>query len=228
MNLARLLQMSPAELSTRAQQAFSKRWSKPPAWRLMQSSNSQVLTNIDANTDITSTLYDTADRTSVVAYPKTNTVTYSYDANNNVTTTTEVDLSDLGSPPQTIQTANTFDSVDRLIQTVDNIGNTNRYAYDSRSNKVTTTDGRGNVTRDNYDGLNRHTGVTRYLTSNGLGSGTPAGSIITSQSFDDNSRLAGQTDNNTNTTTYVYDALNRMTGTLFADGTTKIGRASCG
>ena len=30
MNFARLLQMSPAELSTRAQQAYSKRWGKPP------------------------------------------------------------------------------------------------------------------------------------------------------------------------------------------------------
>ena len=35
MNLARLLQMSPAEIGTRAQQAFSKRWSNPPACRLI-------------------------------------------------------------------------------------------------------------------------------------------------------------------------------------------------
>jgi hypothetical protein len=31
MNLTRLLQMSPAEIGTRAQQAFSKRWSHPPS-----------------------------------------------------------------------------------------------------------------------------------------------------------------------------------------------------
>ncbi|HUD98331.1 MAG TPA: alginate lyase family protein [Bryobacteraceae bacterium] len=37
MNLARLLRMSPAEVTTRAQQAFSKRWSKPPACRLIPS-----------------------------------------------------------------------------------------------------------------------------------------------------------------------------------------------
>jgi hypothetical protein len=37
MNLTRLLQMSPAEIGTRAQQAFSKRWSNPPACRLIPS-----------------------------------------------------------------------------------------------------------------------------------------------------------------------------------------------
>jgi|HubBroStandDraft_1064217.scaffolds.fasta_scaffold04321_3 hypothetical protein len=35
MNLTRLLQMRPAELSTRAQQAVSKRWAKPPACNLI-------------------------------------------------------------------------------------------------------------------------------------------------------------------------------------------------
>ena len=34
MNLFRLLRMNPAEVTTRAQQAFSKRWSKPPVCRL--------------------------------------------------------------------------------------------------------------------------------------------------------------------------------------------------
>jgi hypothetical protein len=37
MNLTRLLQMSPAEIGTRARQAFSKRWSNPPACRLIPS-----------------------------------------------------------------------------------------------------------------------------------------------------------------------------------------------
>src|ERR1017187_2648192 len=46
MNLTRLLQMSPAELSTRAQQAFSKRWSKPPACRLIQSSAARAFPDL--------------------------------------------------------------------------------------------------------------------------------------------------------------------------------------
>ena len=37
MNLTSLLQMSPAEIGTRAQQALSKRWGRPPAYRLIPS-----------------------------------------------------------------------------------------------------------------------------------------------------------------------------------------------
>src|ERR1035438_9106669 len=91
------------------------------------SANSQVISNIDANGNVTTTLYDTACRVSVVADPNTNTVTYTYDANDNVIKTTEVDQSELGSPSQTISSANTFDGLNRLIQTVDNIGNTTIY-----------------------------------------------------------------------------------------------------
>jgi RHS repeat-associated protein len=176
------------------------------------SANSQVTTNIDADMNVTVTLYDTACRASVVTDPKNNTVTYTYDANHNVIKTAEVDLSDLGSPAQTIQTTNTYDSLNRLVQTVDQLGNTNRYAYDSRHNRVQAIDGRGNVTRYTYDGLSRLTATTRFLST--------GGQAITSQSWDDNSRLTGQTDNNTNTTAYLYDALNRQARTVFADGTT--------
>lgn len=38
MNLARLLRMTPAEIGIRAQQAVSKRWSRPPGCRLIHSS----------------------------------------------------------------------------------------------------------------------------------------------------------------------------------------------
>jgi RHS repeat-associated protein len=176
------------------------------------SANSQVLTNMDANTNVTITRYDTACRVSVVTDARTNMVTYTYDANLNVIKTAEVDYSDLGSPAQTIQTTNTYDSLNRLVQTVDQLGITNRYAYDSRGDRVQTTDGRSSVIRYTYDGLNRPTATTRFLST--------GGQAITSQSFDDNSRLTGQTDNNTNTTAYVYDALNRQVGTVFADGTT--------
>ena len=39
MNLTRLLQMSPAEIGTRVEQSFSRRWSNPPACRLIPSSS---------------------------------------------------------------------------------------------------------------------------------------------------------------------------------------------
>lgn len=42
MNLTRLLQMSPAEIGTRVEQGFSRRWSNPPACRLIPSSSTPV------------------------------------------------------------------------------------------------------------------------------------------------------------------------------------------
>jgi hypothetical protein len=46
MNLTRLLQMSPAELATRAQQAYSKRWSTPPSCRLIPSTATPTLPDL--------------------------------------------------------------------------------------------------------------------------------------------------------------------------------------
>jgi hypothetical protein len=46
MNLTRLLQMSPAELGTRAQQALARRWGRPPACRLIPSSATSALPDL--------------------------------------------------------------------------------------------------------------------------------------------------------------------------------------
>jgi RHS repeat-associated protein len=190
--------------------------------RTVYSGTSQVLQTIDANNHTNQIAYDSANRRSVTTDAKNNTVTYSYDGNNNVVRTTEVDRSDLGTTAQTFNTTNRYDALDRLITTSDNGGITNRVTYDSRNNRVTQTDGRGNVTRYSYDGLNRLIATARVLTSNGAGSGTPTNSIVTTQSWDDNSLLTGQTDANSNTTAYAYDSLNRMIRTMAQDGTTNV------
>jgi RHS repeat-associated protein len=186
--------------------------------RTAYNGNSQVLQTIDPNNHSVSVAYDSANRRSLVTDAKGNTASLTYDANNNVLLTTQVELSDLGSTPQTFHITNQYDALDRLIQTSDDLGNTTRYAYDSRNNRTTLTDPRGNVTRYTYDGLNRLTTTTRVLTDNGLGSGTPTNSIVTTQTWDDTSRLTDQTDANSNTTAYVYDSLNRLVQTMFADG----------
>lgn len=181
---------------------------------------SQVFQTIDANGHLTTITHDTANRPSVVTDSKTNTVAYTYDANGRVITITEVDKSDLGSPDQTFVTQKTYDNLDRLIWIVDNAGDTNRYAYDSRNNLLTHTDGRSNFTRDTYDGVNRRIATTRFLTADGLGSGTPVGTIVTGQNWDDSFRLTGQIDGSSNTTAFAYDSLSRTIRTTFADGTT--------
>ena len=185
------------------------------------SDNSQVVRVVDDNNHEALTDYDTANRRRVVTDAKGNTATYAYDANNNVLTKTELDKSDQGVAfDQTIVTTYAYDNLDRLTLTVDNIGNTHRDAYDSRSNRIRSIDARGNTILYTYDGLNRHIQTARLMTDTGEGSGVVIDTIVTSESWDASSRLTGQTDDNGNTTLYAYDSLNRRVMTDYADCTT--------
>ena len=180
------------------------------------------------NNHTTTYHYDSAHRLQTIIDAKLNTRTLGYDANSNVTTITEVDQSDLGSPDETFVTTNLYDPLDRLTQTTDNAGNINEYFYDSRDNLVVTLDALrtapelpGNRIRYVYDGLNRLTETIRTLTDDGTGSGTMIGTITTSQGWDDSSRLVTQTDDNGNVTQYDYDSLNRRDRIIYADNTQK-------
>ena len=209
------------------------------------SDNSQVTRTVNDNNHTTLTSYDTANRQLTITDAKNNTVTFAYDANSNVISTTEVEKSDLGNPDETFTTTFDYDNLDRLIQTIDNVSNTNEFAYDSRNNQTVTIDALGNMTRFVYDGLNRQTQTSYFLTDTGTGSynegdenvdilnvggaswrrfafNEPSNlidSITTTQTWDDTSRLIGQTDDNSNTTTYVFDPLNRKVAIQYADGT---------
>jgi len=193
--------------------------------QLFHSANSQLTKIVDDNNHQQLISYDTANRPNVFTDAKGNTITLVYDANSSVTTATEVEKSDLNTPDETFIAANVYDNLDRLVKTTDNAGNVNEFAYDSRHNLTLLLDALrtapgnpGNKTRWDYDGLNRLIRTTRFLTSDGTGAGAPAGSIITTQSWDQTSRLKTQTDGKGNTTTYGYDALNRGIATTYADG----------
>ena len=183
--------------------------------------NSQVSQTIDANNHTNRVTFDTANRPSVVTDAKGNTTTYAHDANGNIVTVTEVDKSDASQPDQTFVTTSAYDSLNRLIQTTDNLGQSETYAYDSRNNRVRSTDFKGNPTLFTYDGLDRLVQTAIPLTDTGDGSGTVTNTIITGQTWDDSSRLTAQTDAHGNATTYAYDALDRQVSTVYADGTTR-------
>lgn len=194
--------------------------------QMFYNDNAQIVRVVDDNGHETLMTYDTANRQRMVADDKGNTRTFVHDANSNVLSITEVEKSDLGNPDETFVTTNVYDNLDRLIKITDNIGNINEYGYDSRNNRVLHSDARrtapnnpGNRTKMAYDGLNRLVRTMRYLTNDGTGSGAVADSIVTSQGWDNTSRLISQTDDNGNSTTYSYDALNRRTATTYADGT---------
>jgi YD repeat-containing protein len=78
----------------------------------------------------------------------------------------------------------------------------------------------GNTTLLIYDGLNRRLGITYHLRAGGAGSGAVLGQVSTSLIHDGNGRLVRQLDPNGNPTAYGYDALDRLTSTTYADGTT--------
>ena len=213
---------------TRTDQAYFDTASQVPisdgvsTTRTVYNDNSGVIASIDAR-GLTSTItYDTANRRSVETDAKGNTVTYAYDANGNNISTTDVDHSDLGNPNRVIVTTFVYDSLNRGILGVDNLGNTNTFTYDSRNNPIASSDGRNNITTYLYDGLGRMVRKTRQLTSDGTGTGTPTGTIVTTQTFDENSRLISQSDDNTNTTYYVFDSLNRRTQTIYSDGSREV------
>jgi len=185
------------------------------------SDSSQIESVTDDNLNVTAYSYDTAERLKVVTDAKTNTVTYGYDANSKVISVTELDLSDLGNPPQgqSFTTTHAYDGLDRRISRADNVGNAHQYAYDSRGNLISILLPSLRETRHEYDGLNRRTQTCRDMGGNGANCIVDVDDIACFQSWDDSSRRISRTDDNGNTTRYAYDALDRRIVTQMADGT---------
>jgi RHS repeat-associated protein len=180
---------------------------------------SQIVRTVNDNGHATTWSYDTANRMARVTDAKANVFEVEYDANSNIIRTTETDKSDLGRGNEVFVTRHTYDGLDRLVETIDNGGNTLRSAYDSRGNAVRRVDAKGNVVRMGFDGADRVTEVVRELRSTGDGTGTIVDAIRVGLAWDDNSRLVSQTDDLGNATSYSYDPLDRMIAATMADGT---------
>jgi len=179
--------------------------------------NGQTIAHTDANGHTTSFAYDTVSRLNGETDPKGNSTSYTYDPNSNVIAVTNRQKSDLGTPDLVFVRTFSYDELDRVTNSTDNVGNTTSCAYDSRDNVVQTTDARGIVSQYQYDGLSRLTAAGVDMNNNGNAFDT--GDIITSYAYDGNSRLTSQTDPNGNVTSYAYDSLNRCTATTNADAT---------
>ena len=181
------------------------------------SDNSQVVSVTNDNGHVTRTTYDTANRRAVGADHLDNQMIYLYDRDSLVVETTDLERSGLGGADEEFVTINAYDAMHRLIETVDNSGNTHRFGYDSRDNRTLLRDALDNETRITYDGINRLLATIRDLDDDGAdGDG---GDITTRQEWDDTSRPVAQIDDNGNRTEYVYDALDRMTSEVYADAT---------
>lgn len=157
--------------------------------------------------------FDTVFFLSASVDAKSNRVDYAYDANGNVLSATETGHSDLGGPDEVFVRSFSYDALDRCVADWDNVGNTNRYAYDSRNNRVRHTDPLGFAIEGDFDSISRPTSR-----KGGVGGSAQQ---TTRFAWDAASRLVAMTDGNGNTTQYAYDSLDRLVRTTLADGTTQ-------
>ena len=181
--------------------------------------SSRVIRVEDDSAHGTNTAYDSAGRVASTTDAAGNAQTMSYDANSNVLTLTDLEISDLGTLPQSFVTTNVYDNLDRTTSTTDSGGNEEHDLFDSRNNVKAHFDPRGNQTLYTYDGANRLIATARKMTDTGDGTGAVTFVLDGTRSQDDDDRLVSQTDDNGNTTSYQYDALNRLVATLYPDGT---------
>jgi YD repeat-containing protein len=181
--------------------------------------NSTLLSQTGDRGFATRYTYDAGRRLSVVTDAKGDTRTYTYDSNSRVTAIEDVEISDLGAPDQRFVTSFGRDELGRVRQVIDSAGNVTEVGFDSRNLRALEIDAKGNVTSLEHDGLGRRVSTSRVLTSDGTGNGTIIGKILTTQAWNDNSRLIAASDGKGNVTRYVYDALNRPIVTQKADGT---------
>lgn len=158
-----------------------------------------LLSSTDGNGNVTTNTYDAlGDRTSEtqpapevggsLPAPVTD---YVYDAAGNLISTTAV----TGSPQTTTSTV--YDSMGRVVETINPDGTYTTAQYDQEGNLVYSTDAMGRVTQYVYDSRNR-----QIATIN------PDGSVVSTE-YDGGGRVVAETDANGNTTTYTYDPLGR-------------------
>jgi len=167
--------------------------------------NSRPTFTVEDDEDTYRTFYDGADRVIKTVDPEGNIVETAYDDNDNVIEIRETDVSQVaGVPDEIFLTTNFYDSLNRLQRSVDNLGQTVYYRYDSRDNLVAVADAQGpltgasiarrafsggaltvnhindfgNVTLYYYDGLSRRTREEIILTASGQGDGVHIGADI--------------------------------------------------
>ena len=167
--------------------------------------NSRLTFTVEDDSDTHRYTYDGVDRVIKAIDPEGNTIEKAYDDNNNVIETREVDVSQVhGVADEVFLTTYSYDSLGRLQRSVDNIGQTTDYRYDSRNNMVAMSDAQGpvggasisrrafsggaltvnevndfgNVALYFYDGISRKTRQEAVLTASGQGDGINIGADL--------------------------------------------------
>ncbi len=205
---------------------------------------SRLTYTVEDDGEVAEMLYDGLSRQIAEVDALGNMLLMDYDSNSNPVRVTSVEVSENDLVSQEVfETRYVYDQFNRLVRATDNAGQTSRFTYDSRDNLVSISDpvgpltddplglfsgkinGLGNTSRYFYDGLNRRISEISDLRIGGIGSGgidtsnshNNDGVVTLSYKWDGNSRLISIEDDNENTTTYEYDALNRKVRQVNAD-----------
>ncbi len=179
--------------------------------------NDQLRSRTDDNGRVTRYGYDSAGRLASILDAAGSSTTYGYDANDNVTSVTQLDRSDI--TPQTEQRftmTHEYDPLDRCVRSINNVGNTELFSYDSKGNLTRRVDPNGTAFSWEHDGLGRVTVAQGDVDGDGL---FEPNEVLGTNDWDDNSRLRSSTDANGNRTTRFYDSLDRCITERFADNT---------
>ena len=127
---------------------------------------------------------------------------YKYDANDNLIQL-DKQTNDPGNPWQTMY--RTYDVMDKLLTTKDQLNNVTTFGYDANGNRNFIQDAEGNSTTYKYDERNMLKSVTDALGN------------ITEYAYDENGNLKQIKDAKGNVTTYVYDDFDRLSSVTYAD-----------
>jgi YD repeat-containing protein len=162
-------------------------WKGCASDRVEYDADSRVTFAISDSGEVASNEYDGAGRLIQTRDPVGNVMQVAYDGDGNVIETRETDVPTVPSvKPEVFLTTNFYDSVDRLTESVDNLGETTYFQYDSRDNLIATADANG-----------------------------PLGPVISRRAFADGAKIVDTTNLPGNVSTYTYDGLDRVTSQVW-------------
>ncbi len=185
------------------------------------SANGANLTQaVDAAGNRTRMVYDNRNHLLSATDARGYTTTYSYQGNLLITTTDALSGTVVNAynaqnllarvVAHGITTTYGYDSLGQQTVMTDALGNITRFGYDAIGRRVAITDANGVVTRYQYDALSRLLAVTESFTTT-AGLNPAAYNVVTRYGYDAVGNRTVVTDARGYTTTYTYDALNRLT-----------------